>query len=268
MRRSLLMLVFAALLLATTGPAAAWGTLGHRLVAALAWDELDPQARAEITALLAGEAEPTLPGIANWADDLRANDPELGKRSARWHYVNIAEHGCAYDAVLACRGGDCVVAAIRAQTAILADRNQPKAARLQALKFVVHFVGDVHQPMHAGYGHDRGGNDVQLNVPDGSKDGSGSNLHALWDSGLLRTTGLDEAAYLQRLRALPLTAPLPCDAAAWAEASCHLVVQPGLYPPGAKIGDAYVQRWLPVAEMQLRRGGNQLARLLARTLGS
>lgn len=248
------------LMLAVAGPASAWGPLGHRLVALLAWDELDPRARADIAELLRGEPDPTLAGIATWADELRANDPDLGKRSARWHYVNLGEHDCAYDRALACADGDCAVEAIRRQAAILADASQPRAARVQALKFVVHFVGDVHQPMHGGYARDKGGNDIQVRVPDGTAEGKGGNLHSLWDSGLLRTAGLDEPAYLARLRALPLAIGLEGDAAQWAEASCRIAVQ--AYPARPKIEDAYVSRWLPVAEAQLRRGGTHLALVL------
>ncbi len=266
MRRYRLLALLSIFLLLSHGPVGAWGPQGHRLVAALAWAELTPQARAEIASLLAGESDPTLPGIANWADRLRAEDPGLGRRSARWHYVNIAEHGCKYDASLACRDGDCVGEAIRAQAAILADRNQPLPARRQALKFVVHFVGDVHQPLHAGYGHDKGGNTVQVNVLDGSRNGDGSNLHRLWDSGLLNTAGLDDDAYLRHLRSLPLAVQLDSTPADWAETSCAIAVRPGFYPERTRISDAYVQHWLPVAETQLRRGGSQLAALLNETL--
>lgn len=261
-RLTLVVLCFAVLCAFAAAPAAAWGRLGHRLVAALAWDELSPNARAAVAELLNGEADPTLPGVAVWADDLRANDPDLGRRSAKWHYVNIAEHDCAYVAARACPGGDCVVEAIRTQTAILADRSRPRAERAQALKFVVHFVGDVHQPLHAGFAHDKGGNDFQVNL-----DGRGSNLHSLWDSGLLNSGGLDEAGYLQRLRKMPLAVarakrPLPPDAAHWAEASCKVVREPGLYPASAKISPAYLQHWRPLAEAQVRRGGSQLAVVL------
>lgn len=262
--RMLLAAPFLAGLLLAPPLASAWGPQGHRLVAALAWDEVNPQARAQVEQLLAGESDPTLPGIANWADDLRGNDPGLGRRSARWHYVNIAGQDCRYDAASACAGGDCVVEAIRAQAAVLGDPARSLAERRQALKFVVHFVGDVHQPMHAGHGHDKGGNDVQVRMPDGR----GGNLHRLWDSGLLNTAGLDDDAYLARLRALPLAVPTGTDAADWAEASCRIVVQPGVYvASGTAIGNDYVKAWRPVAEAQLRRGGSQLAALLNRTLG-
>ncbi|MGH8084304.1 MAG: S1/P1 nuclease [Lysobacter sp.] len=264
MRRSrpaTLLPVLLASLLLMAGPVGAWGPQGHRLVAALAWSGLTPQARGEILVLLAGEPDPSLPGIANWADQLRAADPDLGKRSAPWHYVNIAEEDCQYDAARDCPGGNCVVGAIDRQLAILADHGQPLAARRQALKFVVHFVGDVHQPLHAGYGHDKGGNTVQINL-----DGDGSNLHRLWDSGLLNTAGLGDAAYLRHLQSLPLTVGLDAGPAEWAETSCAITVQPGLYPAGAKIDDAYVQRWRPMAEAQLRRGGARLAVLLNQAL--
>lgn len=258
-------LALAAALLLPMAPAHAWGRLGHRLVADLAWDGMSPTARAQALALLEGESDPSLSGVASWADELRANDPGLGRRSARWHYVNIAEDGCHYDAARHCPGGNCVVAAIQAQTAILADRHRPRAKRLQALKFVVHFIGDVHQPLHAAYARDKGGNTVQVNL-----DGKGSNLHALWDSGLLDSGGLDEAGWLARLRstprsAVPASAPAPT---AWAEASCRVAMQPGFYPQRAKLGQDYVLRWTPVVETQLREAGRQLAATLNRALAA
>lgn len=190
------------LLLLVTGPAAAWGKLGHRLVGHLASDELTPAARGEIARLLVAETDPTLAGVASWADELRDNDPTLGRRTSKWHYVNIAEHGCAFDTTRACAGNDCVVGAINTQATILADRGRSDADRRDALKFVVHFIGDVHQPLHAALARDKGGNDVQVQF-----DGRGSNLHSLWDSGLLNAMRLDEAEHLQRLRALPLVVP-------------------------------------------------------------
>ncbi|KAF1689293.1 S1/P1 nuclease [Pseudoxanthomonas koreensis] len=253
------------LALALALPAQAWGPLGHRLVASLAEPGLDPQARATVARLLQGEAEPTLAGIANWADDLRGNDPELGKRSARWHYVNIADPDCAFDAARDCPGDDCVVAALEAQAAILADPARSDAERRQALKFVVHFTGDVHQPLHAGRGADRGGNDYQVNWR-----GKGSNMHSLWDSGLLNSKGLDEGQWLARLRAQPLppASPLPADAPRlWAEQSCRVVNAPGFYPSGHVIDQAYADRHLPIVERQLRLAGARLAATLNAALG-
>lgn len=257
--------LLAALVIAPA-PALAWGAMAHRLVAALAADELTPEAREQVAQLLEGEANPTLPGIAAWADDVRANDPNLGRRSAPWHFVNLGEQQCTYDAARDCRGGNCVVEAIVTQSEVLADRTRSRAERAQALKFVVHFVGDAHQPLHAGYAHDKGGNTVQVNL-----NGQGTNLHSLWDSKLLAAASLDEAAYLQRLRSLPVAVPMPAqvlppDSATWARQSCALATQPGVYPPSAKLPAGYAETWRPVLEEQIRRAGTQLGLLLNATL--
>lgn len=255
------------LLLAAAIPDAfAWGALGHRIVGTLAENELTPAARSEVARLLAGETEPTLAGVSTWADELRAKDPGLGRRSASWHYVNLGEDGCSYEATSDCPGGDCVVEAIRAQTEILRDRSQPLDARRHALKFVVHFVGDVHQPLHAGYAHDKGGNSFQVRVPSESGE-RGSNLHSWWDSGMLRHAGLDEPAFVARLQAMPLAVELarvalPPDAAPWARHACAVATSPGFYPPQARLPEDYARRWMPTAEAQLRRAGARLAHVL------
>ena len=245
-------------------PAHAWGAVGHRLVAHLAAGELDPRARAEVARLLRGEADPTLAGIATWADELRDNpvagDPELGKRSSRWHYVNLAEDDCGYRAIAHCPDGDCVIEAIRRQRDILADNRQSDAARAQALKFLVHFVGDAHQPLHAGYARDKGGNTVQLQVG-----GKGSNLHRLWDSELIASAGMSEPAYLRHLQGMPLPSAARSDAndpAAWAEASCRVVLRDGFYPLRPKLSPTYFAQWRPTADAQLRIAGHRLAMLL------
>ena len=256
----------ALLILSLALPAQAWGPLGHRLVARLAEDDLTPQARAGIERLLQDDATAGLAGIANWADELRSSDPDLGKRSARWHYVNIGDPDCAFDAARDCPGGDCVVVALETQTRILADRSRSDAERRQALKFVVHLVGDVHQPLHAGHGHDRGGNDYQVNWR-----GKGGNLHSLWDSGMLNAQRLDEDAWLSRLRAQPVPAPVsPLPARAprlWAEQSCRRVATPGFYPSGHVIDDRYVEQHLVLAETQLRLAGSRLAATLNAAFG-
>ncbi len=259
----------AACFLALSWPLAAhaWGPLGHRLVARLAQPQLDAATWREVERLLAGEGLHSLADAANWADELRASDPGLGRRSARWHYVNLGELGCRYDAQAACRGGNCVVEAIDAQAAILGNRSRSDADRLQALKFLVHFVGDVHQPMHAGYARDRGGNTVQLRLH-----GRGTNLHAVWDTPLLRSARLDEDAYTKRLQLD--SARQPADTGrhtraaprAWAEQACAIALAPGVYPSGSRIDDSYLHRHRPTAERQVGLAGARLAALLDQTL--
>lgn len=267
MTRALLVVLMLSALAAFAPPASAWSARGHRLVGQLAERDLTPVARAEVDRLLAGEPDPTLAGVSVWADEVRGSDPVLGRRSAPWHYVNVRSPDCAYEAARDCAGGDCVVEAIRVQTAILADRARPLAERRQALKFVVHFIGDVHQPLHAGNRDDKGGNVVQVRVPTADGGDKGSNLHALWDSGLMEQTGLDEDAYLARLHALSLAVDIPRRAlppqgAAWAEQSCRISTRPGLYPPTTRIDADYVAQWTPLVDDQLRRAGAHLAQVL------
>lgn len=249
------------LLVAVPWPASAWGPLGHRLVARLAEYQLTAEARAEALRLLALERHRSLADVAVWADELREHDPDLGHRSAPWHYVNIGEHDCAYQAARDCPGGDCIVEAINAQAAILADRVRSDAERLQALKFVVHFVGDVHQPLHAGFAHDRGGNTFQIQHA-----GRGTNLHALWDTPVLRSRGVDETVHYWWLRitrpslpAAPFSAVAP---AQWAGESCRIALQPGFYPDNRNVGDDYLRANLATAERQVQLGGMRLAELL------
>lgn len=257
----------AVVLLAASGPLFAWGAMGHRLIGQLAEEELTPVAREQVARLLAPEPVPTLAGVASWADELRDNDPGLGRRTTKWHYVNVDEPACTYDAASDCAGDACVVGAIATQTAILGDRRRSDTERREALKFVVHFIGDVHQPLHAST-RGKGGNEQQVRF-----DGRGTNLHSLWDSGLLNALRVDEDAHLRRLRLLPLVVPLQRDARvpdakAWAEASCRIAVSPGLYPASAKLDATYPARWMPIIDERLRHAATQLAAVLNATLGT
>jgi hypothetical protein len=255
----------AALLAAVAvAPAAyAWGPLGHSVVAELAQRHLSPAAETEVERLLAPEHTRSLAAIASWPDEIR-NDPAqqvLWKDTRTLHYINVHDSSCRYMPPRDCRNGQCVVEAIPHYVAILRDRSQPDALRLQALKFVVHFVGDIHQPLHAGYRDDAGGNLYQVQFQ-----GQGTNLHKVWDSGLLGTRGLDWKSYAQRLDAegaapLPApTAPQDAPAAQWAEESCRLTRD--IYPPAHKIDQSYVDAELPVADSRLREAGRRLAEVL------
>lgn len=260
--------VLAGLLSSTfAAPAMAWGGQGHRLVADVAATRLTPEVDAEVKALLALEGHKAMSDVASWADELRERNPALGKRSASWHYVNIAdrnqpaEENCQYQEPLHCHDRNCVIAAIEDQGTRLADRSLPAEQRLEALKFVIHFVGDIHQPMHAGYGHDKGGNDFQIQF-----NGRGSNLHSLWDSGMLNTRQLSDAGYLEKLLDMPASSDNLGTSQQWAENSCRLAIADGVYPAKRRITQAYVDTHLPTAEAQLRDAGQQLGTLLNRLL--
>jgi hypothetical protein len=254
--------LLALLLLAFAAPAGAWGDKGHRIIGELAQRQLQPAALAQVQRLLAGEPEPTLAGVANWADDLRKHDAVRGKATAAWHYINFPRSGCAYVPARDCPDGQCVIAAIHRQFLVLADATRPDHERAEALKFLVHLVGDAHQPLHAAFGDDWGGNKHQLQYA-----GEGWNLHSAWDSLILRQRGLEAHAYADWLQA---QAPLPADptrrsdrpAVDWALESCAIAQSPGFYPPVGNLAPAYLQAQQPVAELRLRQAAQRLAGLL------
>jgi hypothetical protein len=247
-------------------PALAWGPLGHSVVAQLAQRHLSPAAEAEVVRLLAPDHTRLLADIANWPDQMQ-DDPDfkdLWKQTRGQHYINF--HGgsdCDYVPPRDCRDGRCVVGGLQHYVAVLGDRSQPDSVRRQALKFVVHFVGDIHQPLHAGYRDDKGGNTYQVQF-----DGKGSNLHKIWDSRMLYTRGQDWQQYAQRLDSdfwTPLPAPIaPLDNkyAQWAEESCRITAEPGFYPANHEITPAYVHTWLPLADQRLSEAGRRLAEVL------
>ncbi len=243
-------------------PAFAWGPLGHRIVARLAEAQLTPRAWAEAQKLLALRGAHHLSDIAVWADDLRDTDPVLFQRTKRLHFVNFHSGKCIYDPPRDCRNGDCVVAAIEKYSAILADRSNSPAMRAEALAFVVHFVGDIHQPLHAGYRRDAGGNDFQVRWR-----GRGSNLHRVWDSLMLDSTHLSVAQFTDKLAARHSRIATGGTPAEWAEESCRIDRDEGVYPRSRFIDQAYVERELPIAEQRLRQAGARLAALLNRDLG-
>lgn len=228
----------------------AWGAEGHRLIGELADRQLTPAARVEVARLLAAEPGATLSSIATWADEIRSRD------TAAWHYVNPPLGNCSYERPRDCDDGQCAVEALNAQTAVLKSKVADDQ-RLTALKWVVHLVGDLHQPLHAGFKGDKGGNLYQVQAF-----GRGYNLHSLWDGGLIRnrTGGLDalrEAAATPGVAAA--AAPLP---ASWAVESCKVVVTPGFYPDGRFIDQAYLDQWDPTLVARLKAAAQRLAATL------
>lgn len=254
--KSIALLIYLMWLLSASQPIFAWGVDGHRLTAEAAERLLNPKASAEVRRLLSLEQGATMGSVAAWADEART------LADARWHYVNfLPGSGCKYDGTRDCLNGGCVVEAIRRQSSLLGS-SAPDTERLRALKYVIHLVADVHQPLHAGYAHDRGGNLFQLQAY-----GRGTNLHALWDSGLIvnwpRGTSVVETA----LREAAIRADVG-DPASWAEESCRLVEEAWFYPSARTLDEDYAERSRPVMIERLKLAAARLADLLNQRLGA
>lgn len=251
-------------LIALPSFAHAWGPSGHRIVALLAEQHLSPSTHAQVGRLLASTGDHSLADVATWADDLR-DDPSqrvLARATAPLHFVNFRSSSCRYDPPRDCPGGNCAVAAIGSYARILGDRSRPDWERAVALRFVVHFVGDLHQPLHAGYRRDRGGNRYQVRW-----DGRGTNLHAIWDTPVLASRHLGWRAQAKELARSPWPTARGTPAQ-WAEESCRATRDNGIYPRGHTIHSAYLTRMYPLAERRMREAAARLADLLNRELGS
>jgi nuclease S1 len=155
-------------------------------------------------------------------------------------------------------GGDCIIAAIDRFSAILADASRPDDERAEALEFLVHFVADLHQPLHATTKNDRGGNDTKVTFF-----GHATNLYAVWDYGLMEHAGLTVTAWANLLNRSGLPEDGSGTTVQWAEESVRVAAEHCYRVPAShEIGQAYRDVNLPVLRQQLFRAGVRLATLL------
>lgn len=253
------------LVVLTTGQAAAWGSEGHRVIAEIAERYLEPSVARQVRELLALENVTTLSSVSTWADQIRPQRRATGP----WHYVNIPITAAAYDVSRDCPGGTCVIAVIEEFSKVLADPKVEPIRRLEALKFIVHFVGDLHQPLHVTDDHDRGGNEITVTFQ-----GRKTNLHAVWDTSLL--AGViqgDERAFSLRLTQSITNGDVSAWQAGtvidWANDTHKIAVRTvyGSLPHEAGVlPQSYQEEAMPVAQQQLQKAGVRLSVVLNRVL--
>jgi hypothetical protein len=253
----------AGMLMLTPTPVFAWGAEGHEIVALIAARELSPPARAQVARLLGSTA--MMVHESNWADEIRDQRPETGP----WHYVDIPLRAPGYDARRDCPDRDCAVAQIEKDLRILANRTLGEGARAEALRFLIHFTADVHQPLHAEDNDDRGGN--QIRVVMGRER---ANLHRVWDADVVEVQGVDAAAAADSIERSISSAQRKAwtsgTAAGWAN-EAHAIARDRIYPPlqgrrELRLPRDYAWRQAATARIQLARAGVRLAWLLNRTL--
>jgi hypothetical protein len=255
--------------------ALAWGPEGHRIVADIAETQLSPIARREVKKLLGND---DLAAIAVWADEIRGERPE----TYGWHFVDIPMDASGFSEQRDCFRPDekhpdtlqdhhnCVVDRINIFQRVLADNSAPRQDRIEALKFLVHFVGDVHQPMHA-IGEARGGNDVHVSEFGSTQCGrSPCNLHLAWDTGLIKHAGISEERYVARLNELIASRKLTVQAAGtpaeWVNESFLLAKKIWLNEGGA-VDETYFENDIGIVNRRLALAGIRLAREINEALG-
>jgi hypothetical protein len=245
-------------------PTFAWGPEGHNLVARIADAQLTPAARARVAAILG--ADTTMASVSTWPDQIR----QARAATAPWHYIDIPIDKPHLDMARDCPKGDCVLAKIEDFRKGLNDPAITPAERREDLMFLIHFVGDMHQPLHSSDNKDKGGNGVPVEYY-----GKKMNLHSLWDSALLGRMGTEEQLF----------SPFSTESArrarswskgtveAWAEQT-HKASQKVVYGRLAKVAAgapvpidaAYEKTADPLIREQIEKAGARLAAVLNATL--
>lgn len=232
-----------------------WGKTGHRVIGQIAQDNLTPQARGAINLLLGGE---TLATASTYADEIRSNPDYDG--FAIWHYVNLPLDK-KYGEVQHTQEN--VVTAIQKCINVLTDENSSKEDQVFHLKFLVHLVGDIHQPLHTGRASDYGGSKIKLKFKGRKAEQTNTNLHVLWDTNMIddfKMSYTELSDYLQSYKEVDF---LQGDAVCWANESHVLVnkiyseVEEGQY-----LSYDYLYSNFYIVKHRLFQAGTRLANLL------
>jgi hypothetical protein len=250
-------LALAATVALAAAPVRAWSPAGHAAVGAVAERSLSPAARAAVDALLEGKRISD-PDVAAWADA----ESKEGRAPRAFHYVNVPVDAPGYDPARDCREGRCAVAKLDAELAALRDPAIPRARRGEALRWVVHLAGDLHQPLHCADRGDRGGNETRV-----VRRGPDTNLHAFWDS-------MPERCRIGRSVAIPdaegAAAGTP---RAWLD-ECHVLGRAAYAQAAERETGGGVRfekedraQQCAVARRQIARAGVRLAAVLNEALG-
>ena len=241
-------------------PALAWGRIGHRVAARMAESRLTSAARDAIHAILGPGV--SLADASTWADGQREIE-----ESYRWHFVNVPISADRYDSRY-CSPKGCVVNKIEDFRRILQNSQAGRPQKQQALKFLIHLIADLHQPLHVGDNNDQGGNLLQVRFF-----GVGSNLHRLWDSQVMERHTKNEKVWLWDFDFVAnpkmvseWSKGAPAD---WATESLHIAREAYRVPgsdqwmrSGARLGNDYYRFALPVIRTQLAKAGIRIAFVL------
>lgn len=236
----------------------AWGPDGHKIVAQIAQDKLSPNAVKAIAKIIPGQ---DLASVANWADSIKSKPEWVHTKS--WHFVDIADHD-DYETAEHAPDGD-IITAITESVETLKSTSSSAEDKSNALKFIVHFVGDIHQPLHVGRPDDHGGNSIKVMFM-----GKSMNLHSLWDSGMINKQGMDYMQYARFLQGQSsFNAPYDLP-----EISFSQIVEEDMssrkeiynFKPidagPIKLEDGYLKRNLSTMNDRLLKGGERLSTML------
>jgi len=256
MKKIIVVLISGLILSMQSAPVFGWGSKGHDVIASIAEAHLNKRAEKEVRKLLNGH---TMVYYSTWMDEIRSDSAYAYTRT--WHYANVDE-GKNYDPMNRLPEGD-VVSAAMLSIDHLKNKNLPDSVRSMYLKFLIHLVGDMHCPMHAGRASDRGGNDYPVLWKNEK-----TNLHRLWDDLLIESakpwSRIEWAAYIDvAMNKKQRKAIEAGDPREWFNET--LVLARNIYentPENQAVPPGYVRKYTPVVEDQFLKAGYRLAGLL------
>jgi hypothetical protein len=265
--RLLTNLIFALFASCVASPAVGWDGDGHRIVCAIAWDEMTSPVHQKIEDLLGVVSRGDFADTCTWADEYRDHGH---RETTAWHFVNVPPGAAKVNLNRDCKEpASCVVAQIELYMKLFRS-NAATTDKATALKFLAHFVGDVHQPLNVGFAKDRGGNLIK-----GTFFGHATNLHEIWDTDIIRTNDVVWYSMATELQTKVTDynrkkwlASSPLD---WANESLAIALNPSTAYVGQHNGFAFGQVYqdenVPVVFDRLSRAGVRLGHMLNEALG-
>jgi len=231
-----------------------WGSTGHRAIGVIAEKHLTKKAKKQINKLLQGQS---LAFVSTYGDDIKS-DSRYAKFYT-WHYVNFPFNS-KYENSDKNPKGD-IVTGINTCISILKDKNTSQEDQIFYLKFLVHLIGDLHQPLHVGRGEDKGGNDIQVRWHN-----KGTNLHRVWDSNMIESWNMgytELAKNAKKLNKPQIQSIQKGTVLDWTYESQKLAIQ--VYKSveiGEKLGYKYSYKHFGTVRSQLQKSGIRLAKIL------
>lgn len=238
--------------------ALAWGSNGHTTIGILAVKQLHADSLSELEYIMDSLDQPVMGEACNWPDAVR--ETEQWAWSYPLHYINIPRGDFKYLEARDCPQQRCATEAIKRYADELGDPRASKEKRWQAFAWLCHLTGDLHQPLHAGFADDRGGNDFEVVFR-----GEQTNLHSLWDSGLISLYTNNTEELTQIVSAIPASEISenwsPEMVNSWTNES-HELAKQRVYPASMKIDETYErQNWL-VIQRRMSTAASRLALIL------
>ena len=236
-----------------------WGQNGHRATGQIAEKHLTKKAKKNIEKLLNGES---LALVSTFGDEIKSDSRY--REYSPWHYVNFP-FGGTYETSEKNEKGD-LIHGIKNSIAVLNDENASNEDKVFYLKFLVHLMGDLHQPLHVGISEDKGGNDFQVQWF-----GEGTNLHSVWDTKMIEDYNMSYSELAYNTTKLPKTELAQIknsNLMDWVYESRALCEDIYAYTKvGEKLGYQYNYKYMNTVRMQLQKGGIRLAKILNEIYG-